>query len=759
MSPANGATGTSGQGMPRRPAGGPRKPVVPVIPLPYLRPQRRNPSTSITVKSQSDSQPIRNEPASNISVPAQAQPSGPDPVTPPATTAHAVPATKDASATPPSAPSSKKEAGKRGHLPSCMRESSTLTFPPGADTPIAQVSTARPQPSVASPTPTRHRAGPPFHVLNGSQRQSHGQRGLGVSPEPVVNHDRLPSMDQARLHQAHPSNGSLIFGGLHDSNSSSPVPPTGGAQPPSSVSYTSEGTVPPGIDGFGRPFFVSPEFEGFPPDVFPPPVFRHRHNHHGPPTPHSFHGSQSSTHADENGYAAYGTANGHHGLPPHSAGHSQGHMATMSLDLQSGLHYPLSNGPAPPCAVSRLQAQTVEFLREGFERADFSDCTLELHLPNSHQPIVIPCHRFIISQSPMLNRVLRRRDIPAGGRLVLHVQDQYARSDSFGFALRTLYGWDLGDGPLPPYHPQQSAKEGFDVALGYVSCAAYLELPFVYAKGIHHACHQLNWETIEKACRFALPHTVFGQSARHGISPSSHGFAPLALLDAIKAFLVHNMPMDFILDVKAGDYGFSRLPRTSNFSASSHAGPVIAHGTSGSQQETQPGRQGSASRAHMPRTSRLSGNPRLSSIQFGDLSLANGQLGTPNGQTDAARPRSPSLVDTILSRILLNLPFPILKQVLEHPGLAQPSGDLSPTSRLKLISSVVAEREARRVATLSNGDPQLRVFMEALGSASEPLAVQQMGDFMVNSMGFKEEVFPGDVPYLVQTWINSSGSV
>lgn len=553
-----------------------------------------------------------------------------------------------------------------------------------------------------------------------------------------------------------------MFGALHDSSSSSPAPlAAGGGQPPTSLPYTSEVTAPPGLDGFGRPFLVSPGFDGFPLDGFPPPVLHQSRNYHGPPTPHSFHGSQSSAPADENGHAAYGTANGHRGLPPHSAGHSQGHVATMSLDLQSGLPYPPSNGVAPACAVTRLQAQTLEFLRDAFDRAQFSDCTLEFHLPGSQRPLVIPCHRFVVAQSPMLNQVLRGRDVPAGGLVMFEVQDPYMRSDTIGFTLRTLYGWDLGEGPLPPYHPHQGVKEGFDVSLGYISSAAYLELPFVYAKSIHHACHQLHWETIERACQFALPHTVFGgQPARQGVSPSSPAFAPLALVDAIEAFLVHNMPADFVLDVNADDCGFSRLPRTTTFGAgaSSRTGPATAQDTSGSRPEAQPDRRGPASHAHMPRASRLSANPRLSSIQFGDLSLSNGQHASPDGQADGARPRSPSPKDTILSRILLNLPFTILKQVLEHPGLAKSSGNLSPAARLQLISSVVAEREARRAATLTSGDARVRVFAEALANASEPLVVQEMGDFLVNSMGFKEEVFPGDVPYLVQTWVGGSRS-
>jgi len=510
-----------------------------------------------------------------------------------------------------------------------------------------------------------------------------------------------------------------------------------------------------GVDPYGRPFLVSPGFEGFPPDGFPPPPAfhpprHHQHHHHGPPTPHSFHGSQSSTHADDSG---------HNGPASRSAGQSHRHMATMSLDTQSGLPFPLSGGSAPTCAVSGMQAQTLQFLRGGYERADFSDCTLELNITNARQPrddrLVFPCHRFVISQSPTLNQMLRLRDIPAGGRLVLEVQDQYMRPDSFAFALRTLYGWDLGEGPLPPFYPQQSIQDAFDVALGYASSAEYLHLPFIHAKGIHHACHQLHWDTIEKACQFAIPRTFFGQSARHGISPSSDVFAPFALVEAINVFLVNNIPADFVLDVNAGDCTFSRLPRSSVTSAPGPTGPVIAHGTSRSRPEMQHGRDGSVPHAYMPRGPRSAANPRLSSIRFGDLSVANGQH-VPNGQTDTARPRSPSHVDATLSRILLNLPFPMLKQVLEHPGLGKPSASREANAawRLELISSIVAEREARRLASLSSGDTQLRVFVETLEGAPEPLVVREMGDFLVNSMGFREEVFPGDVPYLVQTWIH-----
>jgi hypothetical protein len=343
----------------------------------------------------------------------------------------------------------------------------------------------------------------------------------------------------------------------------------------------------------------------------------------------------------------------------------------------------------------------------------------------------------------------------AGGHLVVEVQDMYVQPDSFGFALRTLYGWDLGDGPLIPYHPQHSVKDGFNLAVGYASCGAYLELPLIYAKGIYHACQQLQWDTIEEACQFAVPRTFFGQSARQCLYPSTDGFIPFELVDTIIAFLVNNIPADLVIDAAAGDGGFSRLPRSSVTSPLSQSSPPpIADTTSSSMWQS-----GHEHHAHMPRGSRVPADPRLSSIQFGDLSMVNGQYGSQNGTANSTSARSPTIADAILSRILLNLPFPMLKQVLEHPDLGKlgkPAVSLNPTSRRQLMSSIVAPREARRRAALNNDDPQLRVFSETLKGASEPLAVQEMGDFLVNSMGFEEVVRPGESPYLVQTWIHES---
>lgn len=435
-------------------------------------------------------------------------------------------------------------------------------------------------------------------------------------------------------------------------------------------------------------------------------------------------------------------------------------------------------GAPPPVAasdfgISRIQIQTLDFLRGGIQHGEFSDCTLELRIANgspspdqqgrgpNQAPLRIPAHRFILSQSPTLKHILQTRGTAADGVLVLEVQDPYLRSEAFYFTIRTLYGWDFGDDFLPTYMGFQGVKDEFDLALGYAAAARYLQLPLLHARAIHYACCRLlHWETIMEACKFALPSAIFGHPARHDAPPSAEHFSVAELLDAIIAFVVNRLPLDFVLDTTAGDCGFSRLPLPGPVPRKQDT-PAVAHGTAIPGMGSHNRQSSSNAQAKMPRNPRLSSNPRLSQIQFGDLAPQNGKLpgsGDQGAATSTSRPPTPW--DTILSCILLNLPFSLLKQILEHPALGKPSGDLSIQARHNIISSVIAEREARRLHNLVEGDPQVRVFHERLDGAFEPLVVHQMGDFLVNNMGFKEEVFPGDVPYLVQSWVNGgSGSI
>lgn len=576
----------------------------------------------------------------------------------------------------------------------------------------------------------------------------------------------LAAVNKPSMHQTHPSNGSLVFGGFHESNTTSPAPHSGGVhRPPDPVSsYPSEAMPATAFDQYGRPMLVSPTADGYPPALM---------NHHGPPTPHSFHGSQSSVQAEENGFANYPVMNGHNGYPAHPIGQPQRLMPGIDHHM-GGTLLPAAGGSASGFGISRMQFQTLDFLRGGIEHGDFSDCTLELHVnkppsadhpgpPPNQAPLRMPCHRFVLSQSPTLKHILQTRGVSQDGVLRLELQDQFLRPEAFYFTIRTLYGWDFGDDFLPTYLNLQGIRDEFDLALGYAAATKYLQLPLVHAKAIGYASRRLlHWETIEQACRFALPSAIYGYPARHDPSPSAEHFSVAELLDAIMAFIVNRLPPNFILDTSVGHCGFSRLPLPSGPVPRMRNVPAIANGTSGPGKGSH-SRHSSNAQAQMPRNPRLSANPRLCQIQFGDLSpQAVSGAGYGDQGASAVAPHSPTLWDAILSRILLNLPFLLLKHVLEHPALCKQSGDAGTQSqaRHKLIFSVIAEREARRLRALADGDPQLKPFQDRLDGAVEPLAVDQMGDFLVNSMGFKEEVFPGDVPYIVQSWVHSgSGSI
>lgn len=468
---------------------------------------------------------------------------------------------------------------------------------------------------------------------------------------------------------------------------------------------------------------------------------------HCPPTPHSFHGSQSSIQADETMYGRYQLPNGHTGHPGYSLGALPPQM--HGLDRQANSRFNVSGGSSSGQIVSRVEVQILDFLRSAIENAEFVDTEMHLYLSTpddpepQHADMVMPCHQLILMQSPRLRDMLRTRQSSAGNRLVIQIRNPYIKADSFGYAVRTLYGWDLGDGPLPASQAPRNMEEALALSLEYAASADYLQLPHVYAKAMHHACHQLTWETLERAYHFVLPSAI---SFRGPTVSSTSNLSNSELLDAIMAFLVHSLPVDFVLDSRADDPCYARLPFVSG----------TASLRTDSEQHVHSG-HGSMGQAQMPRKSRAA-NPRLSLIQFGDLSMNGTGISSEHSITSAAS-RQPTRIDTILSRILLNLPFPMLKQVLEHPALAKPSGELSPQKRHEIIVSIIAEREARRAQILDRLDlPELQLFANKLEHATQPLDVHHMGDFMVNNLGFKEEVFPGDVPYLVQRWVHGSDS-
>ncbi|KAK4126805.1 hypothetical protein N657DRAFT_653222 [Parathielavia appendiculata] len=532
----------------------------------------------------------------------------------------------------------------------------------------------------------------------------------------------------AAFHQPHLSNGSLILGPFHDSNASSPAPRSGGGVfhfPPGLLPYP-----PPALDAYGRPLLVSPAVDGFAPTVG---------NHHTPPTPHSFHGSQTSTQAEELGFNPYSVANGHAG--PNGSASRQGPMPPPGMNppmIGTAHHVP---GSGPGYQGLRDQEEALAFLRHGISDNTFNDCVLEVRFSDSpefqdhpgyrqlHSVLRTHGHRYIFSRSPMLAATMKTQGTMPGGVIFLEANDEYMRSDVFWYALRTLYGWSLADSILPHELALRDVRDDLKTALSYIATARYLQLPWVQSVAVHRASRLLFWNTIEVAVKFV--------SQVVAVSPRTDGFGVSELLDQVLTFIVHNFPADFILDLSAGDYGLPRLPPSST-TPSNQDNPTVANGTSVGLHSRQP----SKTQAQMPRNPHVSSHVRLSQIKFGDISPSK------NGRSA----RGPTPNDTILSRILLNLPFELLKQILEHPHLAKLSGELNPTARQSIITDIIGERESRRLRVLEKADSQLRFYQERVENATGPSVVGSMDDFWVNNMGFKEEVFPGDLPYLVHTW-------
>ncbi|KAK4145635.1 uncharacterized protein C8A04DRAFT_10492 [Dichotomopilus funicola] len=627
------------------------------------------------------------------------------------------------------------------HGPSPTKEADAST-PPAAPARIVttaeQMAPAPAQEELDKDTPTISSTFPDRRMLPTTRTRPPGlpnpasepMSASGPIPEgPIMAPPPPAFVNRPAFHQPHPSNGSLGFNGFHDSNTSSPAPRTSAAfgPPPGLLPYP-----PPAVDAYGRPVLVSPVVDGFPPNHM---------NHHGPPTPHSFHGSHSSGQAEDHGYNTYGAPNGNPAHPVPSAG-----QTTMP---PPGLNPPM-NGTVPAASPSAAayqslcdQDEALSFLRHGISDATFNDCVLEVRFSDSqefqdhpnyrqlHRALRTPGHRFIFSRSPVLAGVMKTQGSMPGSIIYLDANDEYLRSDTFWFSLRTLYGWSLADGILPTELALRDVGDDLKTALSYIATARYLQLPWVRSVAIHRASRLIFWNTIESAAKFV--------SRIVAVSPRDDAFGISEFLEQVLGFIVHNFPTDFVLDAQAGDYGFSRFPPSAAVTLSPNA-PAIANGTSGGLHS----RQSSLSQTQMPRNSRApSAGIRLSQLKFGDMSPAK------NGQ----QPRPPTTNDTILSRILLNLPFELLKQILEHPSLAKLSGELGPKARQSIIAQIIAEREARRQAVLDKtSDPKLRVYQERVEKSTVPLIVGHMEDFWVNNLGFREEVFPGDLPYLVHTW-------
>lgn len=454
---------------------------------------------------------------------------------------------------------------------------------------------------------------------------------------------------------------------------------------------------------------------------------------HGPLTPHSFHGSQSSRNEDFNGKSL---ANGINGVDVARPGPLPGGAGRPPF-------HPNNQPPFSPDGFEVGEAMGfADHVSSMFARSEFADCELVLVMPDRltsinsqypglvNGPLRLPAHLLVLSHHPMLRKMIHESAQsgvqPREVRVVS--DDPFLRADAMWRAVKYLYGCRYV--PIPHGLEKESDVEKFHFTLGYAAAGARLEVPYVSITAVREASKLIGWDTVEKGLEFALagleihpdrtqiPHTFPQFRYKHGVYVGE-------LVEKIMMFLITRFPTNFGLDTTVEEPRYARLPALPVRSQDQPAPETINHNIHGGQAP--------------PRMTNIN-------IKFGDM-----DPGEANGRTQNGPSQYPGGHSAALSRILLNLPFEMLKLVLESNGLGGVSGWQTVQDRRRVMADVLAEREARRlrfICELAAGRYQGPVPMDGLHS-KEP----RLLDGTWSNVCWKEEYLPNaDVPMMGRMW-------
>jgi hypothetical protein len=447
----------------------------------------------------------------------------------------------------------------------------------------------------------------------------------------------------------------------------------------------------PSADNYARRqigHFAPPE--GYSPSATPMGTEPYRYNSFDPSTPHSFQGSQSSApNEQDNGPAFYSQYSNSTAVVNGSNGHindiqvfqqprPRPRPAPQAAPPISNAYHPPPMVQPPPMPEDRYDG-LVQYLQNQFGDPAFADYTLELRYSDDRAPAVrIPGHNIMFARSPTLKSLMLAQqqeangDVMAAKTLFIESDDRFLRSDAFWLAMQRLYGGpllDLGQiaalnaVPSSQIHAHASGtpSDRCDLALGYAAAGHILQIPPVINRGIEIAGHFTGWNTLEKALDFALDGGLDSSwtlqpASEQSRCPSTYGPTVNLLLQQALNFVITSFPPNFELDVSVGDFGhIRRLPQV----------PA----------EDQP-------KSH---------NPRLSSIKFGD-----------HPSEESVKSTSSSTENIILSKVLISLPYHLLKYVLESSRLGNVQGWATTALRQKAMHAVIGEREKRRLKVKGN---------------------------------------------------------
>lgn len=368
--------------------------------------------------------------------------------------------------------------------------------------------------------------------------------------------------------------------------------------------------------------------------------------------------------------------------------------------------------PTTPVKPDDSIAELANHLSSQFGKGRFADYILEVSHADAGVIFSMPVHSVIVSRSPTLaSAIVASNGMPAEESLkVIRVssRDKFINGLAFTEALKYLYGGalqtfvELAEG-LQPFansledvEPFSVPRQRMDQALSYAAAGFFLQLPSVTARGIENAKRLLRWDTVEHALAFALDGglgSFWGESGERRQSVSSAGNSPhpgaaqsilptyeaysITLLRDVVEFIAYTFPKLFSLNTAVHQLSENPLlPTVADLR------PPIHH-------------------------------PRLSKIQFGDVPIQ-----------DASRP---NFVTSLLSSVLLSLPFPVLQSLFAHHGLG---GRLGWPAVVEIMQTVVEERESRR--------------RKALKSQSKAASPSGQEDWLWENLYWEERVEPSN---------------
>lgn len=329
-----------------------------------------------------------------------------------------------------------------------------------------------------------------------------------------------------------------------------------------------------------------------------------------------------------------------------------------------------------------------DYLAQEFNTIEHADCRLKIfHEVRFCDIADFLLHSLLIDQSPLLRGLRKATVTQEDGIKILRIRthDRFLTPLAIQAALQFCYGRSIVEytGTSTNICPSKSSGEvstsWMENALALAASGYLFQLEAVIARGLQIASSILNWENIEKALSFAMESGLDSEwdldssfpvptesysfqasddttgrvtpssneavaiesnsSYREPLSSPHHGMYSCSANDLLLRclqFIISNFPDCWELDVLARPLAdMDRLPRT----AGSRSPLAIS---------------------------------RLSRIQFGDHPSEKAKSGDENIK---------------LSSLLLSLPFPLLKHIVDR---------LDETTRTRNLDPIVGERERRR---------------------------------------------------------------